>query len=79
MEEGTMNMRFKIMDSSGHTTKEFSTADKTRAMRTFARLIDDKKMLAYVPEKDGKHRQIKSLDGLAPNTEIVFTPPLQAG
>lgn len=72
-------MRFKIMDAQGHTTKEFSTADKTRAMRTFARLAGEKKMLAYVPEKDGAHRQIKSLDGLGPNAEVLFSPPLQAG
>ena len=72
-------MKFKIMNHEGHSTKEFSTAGKTRATRTFARLTGDKKMLAYIPEKDGAHKQVKSLDGLSQDAEVLFAPPLQAG
>lgn len=73
-------MQFLIMNESGHTPKSFAPEDQAKAEVLFKRLTGpNKRMLAFVPEADGKHRQVKSLDGLSPDAEVLFTPQLQAG
>lgn len=71
-------MIFQIMDQTGHTSRTFTPAQKAEADAKFRELIGQGQMLAYKTEA-GVPTQVKSLDGLKDETEVVFTPQLVGG
>ena len=72
--------RLQIMDHTGHSTVDFSKADKVSLAEAEARFNElmERKFIASAPGKDGAPGTLlKSFD---PDAEtIIMNPPLQGG
>lgn len=74
-------MKFEIMDHTGHSTVEFDKANKAeveRAMKTFARLVGNGKMLAATREAGDKdYTVVRDFEDL--KAETLFVPQMRGG
>lgn len=70
-------MKFFIMDHSGHSTREFSAADKAEAEALFKALIEDGKTAAT--RKAGSTDYTVVRDPAKIQDETLFAPRLQGG
>lgn len=74
------HMRFKVMNASGDSVKVFKPEEEAIARKVFEELTGPtSRMLAYVPQGGGAHRQVRTFDDLATDTEVLFSAQLRAG
>jgi hypothetical protein len=74
-------MRFLILDSTGHTTMEFSNDDPgiQEAMARFKALVEEEKNVAAVKTGDTSARVIKSFGDIKPDDDVLFRRQLVGG
>jgi len=70
-------MKFYVMDHTGHSTLEFSAAQKAKAQKTFDALLAEGKIAGTRRAGETDYVKVKAFSELA--DETTFTPPRVGG
>jgi len=70
-------MKFQVMDHTGHSTLEFSEAQRADAQEKFTTLLAEGKIAGTRKTGERDYQNIKQFDDV--RDETIFTPHRQGG